>query len=307
MLEVKQVSKSYGKQKAVDNISLALNAGSLFGLLGPNGAGKSSLLRMITGITMPDTGEILFNGMPLQLDMHSKHIGYMPEERGLYKKMKIEEQAIYLGQLKGMHKSDAIKQMNYWFDKLEMQGWRGKKVEDLSKGMSQKLQFVSTVMHQPSLLILDEPFSGLDPLNSAIIKEEIYALAKQGTAILFSTHRMEQVEEICEEIVLVNKGNVILNGRVNAIKQQFKKNMVRLHADKDDLVFNEVEVISQKEGEYILKLQQEKDGNQILQSCIQQGGQIKLFQEILPTLNEIFISLVDETPNKKTVASILSA
>ena len=307
MLEVKQVSKSYGKQKAVDKISLALNAGSLFGLLGPNGAGKSSLLRMITGITMPDAGEILFNGMPLQLDMHSKYIGYMPEERGLYKKMKIEEQAIYLGQLKGMHKSDAIKQMNYWFDKLEMQGWRGKKVEDLSKGMSQKLQFVSTVMHQPSLLILDEPFSGLDPLNSAIIKEEIYTLAKQGTAILFSTHRMEQVEEICEEIVLVNKGNVILNGRVNAIKQQFKKNMVRLLVDKDDLVFDEVEIISQKEGEYILKLQQEEDGNRILQTCIQQGSQIKLFQEILPTLNEIFISLVDETPNKKAAAAILSA
>ena len=224
-LQVQHLNKQFETQKAVDDISFTINKGSIFGLLGPNGAGKTTLLRMITGIFLPDQGQILMNGKPFDPSKDVSKIGYMPEERGLYKKMKIGEQALYLAQLKGLSKADAMAKIKEWFIKFEMQSWYNKKVEDLSKGMSQKLQFVTTVLHNPELIILDEPFSGLDPVNANLIKDEIYKLAKSGSTIIFSTHRMEQVEEICDHIILVNKGSKILDGTVKQIRQDFKEDL----------------------------------------------------------------------------------
>src|SRR4249919_302063 len=225
LLEVRHLKKYYATQKAVDDISFSLEKGSIFGLLGPNGAGKTTLLRMITGIFYPDSGDILFEGKKFDPNNDVLRIGYMPEERGLYKKMKIGDQAVYLAQLKGLSRNDAIQKIKFWFERLEMQSWWNKKVEDLSKGMSQKLQFVITVLHEPKLVILDEPFSGLDPVNTNLIKDEIYNLAQNGSSIIFSTHRMEQVEEICDHIILMNKGQKILDGTVKGVKQQFKENL----------------------------------------------------------------------------------
>jgi ABC-2 type transport system ATP-binding protein len=206
LLELQNLRKYFDAQKAVDDISFQINKGSIFGMLGPNGAGKTTLLRMITGIFYPDSGSISFNGKPFDPMNDFRNIGYMPEERGLYKKMKIGEQAVYLARLKGLSHADATQKVKEWFVKFEMQSWWNKKVEDLSKGMSQKLQFVTTVLHEPNLIILDEPFSGLDPVNANLIKDEIFKLAANGSTVIFSTHRMEQVEEICDHIVLINKG-----------------------------------------------------------------------------------------------------
>src|SRR6187551_4096610 len=228
LLEVQNLKKYFATQKAVDGISFSVNKGSIFGLLGPNGAGKTTLIRMITGIFYPDEGQIVFDGKKFDPTNDIGHIGYMPEERGLYKKMKIGEQTLYLAQLKGLSKTDATARINEWFVKFDMFSWWNKKVEDLSKGMSQKLQFVTTVLHEPNLIILDEPFSGLDPVNANIIKDEIFRLAKKGATIIFSTHRMEQVEEICDHIVLVNKGKKILDGTVQRVKQDFKENLFRV-------------------------------------------------------------------------------
>src|SRR5688572_25823279 len=228
LLEVRNLKKYFATQKAVDDISFNVEKGSIFGLLGPNGAGKTTLIRMITGIFYPDEGQIIFDGKKFDPINDVVHIGYMPEERGLYKKMKIGEQATYLAQLKGLNKKDAIEKIKEWFIKFEMQSWWTKKVEDLSKGMSQKLQFVTTVLHEPKLIILDEPFSGLDPVNSNLIKDEIYKLAVKGATIIFSTHRMEQVEEICDHIILVNKGQKILDGTVKHVKNQFKENQFKV-------------------------------------------------------------------------------
>ena len=205
-LEVRHLKKYFNSHKAVDDLSFELKAGSVFGLLGPNGAGKTTLIRMITGIFYPDEGEIILNGKAFRPDKDIFQIGYMPEERGLYKKMKVGEHALYLAQIKGLSKKDAFEKVKYWFEKFDMQTWWHKKVEDLSKGMSQKLQFVTTVLHEPSLIILDEPFSGLDPVNANLIKDEIKGLAEKGASIIFSTHRMEQVEEICDHIIIVNQG-----------------------------------------------------------------------------------------------------
>lgn len=292
MLTLQQLVKNYATQRAVNNVSFSVDKGSIFGLLGPNGAGKSSLLRMVTGITMPDSGQILFNQEPFNAWVHSEKIGYMPEERGLYKKMKVGEQALYLAQLKGMSFAAAKQSIQYWFNKLDMQTWVNKKVEDLSKGMSQKLQFVLTVVHKPILLILDEPFSGLDPLNSEIIKQEIHELANQGTTIIFSTHRMEQVEEICRDIVLINKGEIVLQGKVDDIKNQFKQHQFLLVTDSPIKV-NHGQVISQKENRLIVKFEDDNQANLLLSACIQSGIKIVKFEEILPTLNEIFIQQVE--------------
>jgi ABC-2 type transport system ATP-binding protein len=229
ILELKNLKKYFKEQKAVDDISLSIEKGSIFGLLGPNGAGKTTLIRMITGIFYPDEGQITFDGRKFDPVNDVIHIGYMPEERGLYKKMKIGEQAMYLAQLKGMSKKEAFEKIKEWFLKFEMQSWWNKKVEDLSKGMSQKLQFVTTVLHEPKLIILDEPFSGLDPVNSNLIKDEIYKLAQKGSTIIFSTHRMEQVEEICNHIVLLNKGKKILDGTVKQVKQDFKEHLFKIN------------------------------------------------------------------------------
>src|ERR1051326_3675923 len=260
LVELHHLKKYFATQKAVDDISFSIEKGSIFGLLGPNGAGKTTLIRMITGIFFPDDGEIIFDGRKFRSEEDIINIGYMPEERGLYKKMKIGEQALYLAQLKGLSRHEAMIKIKEWFTKLEMQSWWNKKVEDLSKGMSQKLQFVTTVLHQPKLIILDEPFSGLDPVNTNTIKDEIYKLSKQGATIIFSTHRMEQVEEICDHIVLINKGKKFLDGSVKKVKQDFKENLFSIAFDQEPSVNGNAvfDVISKKDQSYIVKI---REGN----------------------------------------------
>ena len=298
ILEVQGLKKYYATQKAVDDISFSLTPGSIFGLLGPNGAGKTTLIRMITGIFYPDEGSITFQGRKFNPTDDVVHIGYMPEERGLYKKMKIGEQAIYLARLKGLSKSVAVEKVKEWFVKFEMQSWWNKKVEDLSKGMGQKLQFVITVLHEPKLIILDEPFSGLDPVNTNMIKEEIYQLAKRGSSVIFSTHRMEQVEEICDHIILVNKGKKILDGTVNGVKQQFKENLYTVSLDEipDTLESPSFEIINRNKEKFVLKIREGYKPNNVLQDLMNQGAGISRFNEVLPSLNEIFIKLVEGTP-----------
>jgi ABC-2 type transport system ATP-binding protein len=296
ILELHNLKKYYAAQKAVDDISFAIEQGSIFGLLGPNGAGKTTLLRMITGIFYPDSGDINFQGRKFEPRNDIYKIGYMPEERGLYKKMRIGEQALYLAQLKGLSRQDAMKKIKEWFVKFEMQTWWNKKVEDLSKGMSQKLQFVTTVLHEPPLLILDEPFSGLDPVNSNLIKDEIFNLAKKGTTIIFSTHRMEQVEEICDHIVLVNKGKKILDGTVKQIKQDFKENLFRIGFEElpPNVDNTEFEVIHEESKALVVKIKGGYKPTTVLHNFLKQNASIISFNEILPSLNEIFIKQVNE-------------
>jgi ABC-2 type transport system ATP-binding protein len=302
MLVLNSLKKNFSDQKAVDDVSLSIREGDIFGLLGPNGAGKTTLLRMITGIFKPDEGQILFRGLPFDAEEHSRHIGYMPEERGLYKKMKIGEQLLFLAQLKGLNKKEAEKNIGMWFEKLGMESWWNKKVEDLSKGMSQKLQFVATVAHEPSLIILDEPFSGLDPVNANLIKEEIFQLAKKGATIIFSTHRMEQVEEICNHIVLINKGQKILDGNVQQIKQDFKENVFELgvNAMPEQLMTALFEVIRFRKDEMLIKLLHDTRNNDVLRYFIERNVDIRYFREVLPTLNEIFIRLVEGTETARS-------
>jgi len=297
LLSLQNLKKYYATQKAVDDISFDIERGSIFGLLGPNGAGKTTLLRMITGIFYPDSGHILLDGVPFNPMVDIEKIGYMPEERGMYKKMKIGEQALYLAQLKGMSKAEATEKIKYWFKKFEMESWWNKKVEDLSKGMSQKLQFVITVLHEPKLIILDEPFSGLDPLNANLIKDEIYALAKKGSTIIFSTHRMEQVEEICDHIVLVNLGKKILDGSVSGIKQQYKENNFSIEIKAgSSLSSNSIfTIISEAASKYLIKINEGHSVNNVLQHIIEQKIELIGFNEVLPSLNEIFIKLVEGT------------
>ena len=295
ILELKNLQKHYATQKAVDDVSFSIKQGSIFGLLGPNGAGKTTLLRMITGIFYADSGDLLFDGKPFDPQNDFVHIGYMPEERGLYKKMKIGEQAMYLAQLKGLSKSEALEKIKYWFKKFEMESWWNKKVEDLSKGMSQKLQFVTTVLHEPKLIILDEPFSGLDPLNANLIKDEIYGLAQRGSTIIFSTHRMEQVEEICDHIILMNLGKKILDGTVTDVKQQFKENKfnVQFKGQPTALVSPIFTIEHQEKQQLILKINEGYNSNHVLNYLLQQDVLIERFNEILPSLNDIFIHLVE--------------
>jgi ABC-2 type transport system ATP-binding protein len=297
MLSIRNVVKQYANQKAVDDISFSIEKGQIFGLLGPNGAGKTTLIRMITGIFHPDQGEIIFDGKRFEPLRDTAYIGYMPEERGLYKKMKVGEQVLYLAQLKGLSKTDAIEKSNFWFKRLQMESWWNNKVEDLSKGMSQKLQFVTTVLHEPKLIILDEPFSGLDPVNANIIKEEIYQLAQNGSTVIFSTHRMEQVEEICDHIVLVNKGQKILDGSVDGVKQQFKENKFSLKlASLPSLLQGEgFEVVHQKATTLTIQLKEGYTSNAILWYFLQENVTIEAFHEILPSLNDIFIRMVENT------------
>ncbi|MBS1919495.1 MAG: ATP-binding cassette domain-containing protein [Bacteroidetes bacterium] len=302
ILELHNLKKYFATQKAVDDISLSIEKGHIYGLLGPNGAGKTTLIRMITGIFFPDEGNIVLDGKKFDPMNDIIHLGYMPEERGLYKKMKIGEQALYLAQLKGLSKSDAMARIKEWFVKLEMQSWWNKKVEDLSKGMSQKLQFVITVLHEPKLIILDEPFSGLDPINSNLIKDEIYKLAQRGSTIIFSTHRMEQVEEICDNIALVNKGKKILDGSVKKIKQDFKENLFCIGMEHIPPSMNgeaPYEMLETKEEQSIIRIKEGQNPNDVLKYLIQQGALITSFNEILPTLNDIFIRLVEGTPSAR--------
>ena len=297
ILSLANLKKYYSDQKAVDDISFDIQEGSIFGLLGPNGAGKTTLLRMITGIFYPDSGSITLDGKAFDPINDIQKIGYMPEERGLYKKMKIGEQALYLAQLKGLSKTEATEKIKYWFKKFEMESWWNKKVEDLSKGMSQKLQFVTTILHEPKLIILDEPFSGLDPVNANLIKDEIFNLAKKGSTIIFSTHRMEQVEEICDQIVLVNLGKKILDGTVSDIKQHFKQNIFSIKTTEAiSLTDNDIfSVVSSAQQKTLVKIHQGYQSNDVLAQLLKDKVNIVGYNEVLPSLNEIFIQLVEGT------------
>jgi ABC-2 type transport system ATP-binding protein len=302
ILEVRHLRKYYATQKAVDDIGFSIREGSIFGLLGPNGAGKTTLLRMITGIFYPDSGDILFDGKPYHPEQDKQHIGYMPEERGLYKKMKIGEQALYLARLKGLSRQEAADKVRYWFSRLDMESWYNKKTQDLSKGMGQKLQFVTTVLHSPRLIILDEPFSGLDPVNAELIKEEIYQLCRAGATIIFSTHRMEQVEEICNQIILVNQGKKILDGTVAQIRQDFKENLFHLELAGTAPFLDthlSFEVVQQKAHSLIIRIREGYASNDVLRFCIDQNLPIVSFNEIMPSLNDIFIKLVEGTPQAR--------
>jgi len=297
ILELHGLKKYFATQKAVDDISFSIARGSIFGLLGPNGAGKTTLLRMITGIFFPDEGEIILDGEKFDPLTDIVKIGYMPEERGLYKKMKIGDQAVYLARLKGLSHNEAVQKIKFWFEKLEMQSWWSKKVEDLSKGMSQKLQFVITILHEPKLIILDEPFSGLDPVNANLIRDEIYNLAQKGSTVIFSTHRMEQVEEICDHIVLVNLGKKILDGSVQQVKNDFKENKFNVQVSEvpstmESPVFK---VIDRQNNRIIVKINEGSNSNDVLKYFINRQINIEGFNEILPSLNEIFIKQVEGT------------
>jgi ABC-2 type transport system ATP-binding protein len=296
LLSLQHIVKQYGNYRASDDVSFDIPQGRIFGLLGPNGAGKTTLIRMITRILYPDSGQILFNGEQLS-DKHTERIGYMPEERGLYKKMKVGEHLIYLARLKGLSLADARKQVNFWLNKFEIESWYAKSIEELSKGMSQKIQFIATVLHNPELLILDEPFSGLDPINSKLIEEEIHAMSSQGKTIIFSTHRMEQVEEICDEIVLVNKGRKILEGGVKELKQRFKENKYKVSFNdeiKNGLLSN-LNIVEQHAGEVVVKFEGQHQGNALLKLFIEHGVEVTSFNEELPSINEIFIRQVNES------------
>jgi ABC-2 type transport system ATP-binding protein len=297
-LSLAHIEKKYDQYAASADVSFDIPKGSIFGLLGPNGAGKTTLIRMITRIIFPDSGTILFDGQPLQ-EEHTNRIGYMPEERGLYKTMKVYEHLVYLARLKGLSSSQANKKVNFWLEKFEISGWKQKKIEELSKGMAQKIQFIATVIHDPELLILDEPFSGLDPINAKLIEDEIYHLKQQGKTIIFSTHRMEQVEEICDEIVLIHKGHKILSGAVPELKQQFKENKYRVQYDGvlTDGFHSQFDVITSTDGEAVL--QPRSTTNEILKYFIDHDINVRAYNEILPSLNEIFIKAVN-SPDKAT-------
>jgi len=292
ILSLRNVVKQYHNHLAVDHISFDVEEHKIFGLLGPNGAGKTSLIRIITTITGADEGEIFIDGEKLNSN-HPQIIGYMPEERGLYKKMKVGEQLLYLAQLKGLSTSEAKSKIMYWLEKFDIKDWWNKKIEELSKGMQQKIQFIATVVHEPKLIILDEPFSGLDPINTNLIKSEIRTLKENGTSIIFSTHRMEQVEEICEEIVLINNGQRVLQGNVHDIKQDFKENKYKIDFEGQAPDFSDYNVVTQNNHSVTVQLSDEEEGNDLLQYVVRSGTHITGFNEILPSLNEIFIKKVE--------------
>jgi len=297
ILTLRNVVKQYHNHTAVDHISFDVPKGSIFGLLGPNGAGKTSLIRIITTITMADSGDVILDGEHINFD-HPNQIGYMPEERGLYKKMKVGEQLIYLARLKGMPQKEAKRKLKHWLEKFDILDWWDKKVEELSKGMQQKIQFIATVVHDPKLLILDEPFSGLDPINTNLIKDEIDQLNKNGTSIIFSTHRMEQVEKICENIVLINKGKKVLEGNVNQIKEDHKEETFRIGFNgklDPNQKTDTFDVVSDSDDELIIKMKSGHNPNDLLRELLNSGVEITSYNEILPSLNEIFIRQVGES------------
>ena len=296
LLDVQHISKSFQQNLALNDVSLSLEKNKIYGLLGPNGAGKTTLIRNITQIFFPDAGQIFFNGEKLS-QQHQNQIGYMPEERGLYKKMKVGEQLMYFAQLRGFSKQQATNKINFWLQKLDIENWRNKTIEELSKGMQQKIQFVATVLHEPTLLILDEPFSGLDPINAELIKNEIFELHKKGTTIIFSTHRMENVEEICEDIFLINNGKIILAGNVQSIKQQFKQHLIKVDTlipvSLSESVLSQTDITEQTHSHLIFKLRENQKPNDILKILLQNNIEISGMIEILPTIHEIFIQSVN--------------
>ena len=291
LLIVKDVVKQYGDYLALNKVNISVPKGSIYGLLGPNGAGKTTLMRIINQITAPDSGSLLFDGVPLTKH-HIAEIGYLPEERGLYKKMKVGEQALYLAQLKGMTYTEALDKLKFWFEKLDILSWWNKKVEELSKGMAQKIQFVVTVIHEPKLLIFDEPFSGFDPINAAIIRREILELSEKGTTIIFSTHRMESVEEICDHIALINKSQTILEGPIEKIKKQFTNNTYEVITANKELKENDCFTIINKQGKtFQILLKEGKTQQGALQSIIK-DVEIISFKKETPSMEEIFIKAV---------------
>lgn len=300
ILEVKNVYKQYANHLALNNVSISVPRGSIFGLLGPNGAGKTTLIRIINSITAPDKGEVLLNNIPLTLQ-HTANIGYLPEERGLYKKMKVGEQALYLCQLKGLSKTEALKRLKYWFEKFGIESWWDKKVEELSKGMAQKVQFITTVLHEPELLIFDEPFSGFDPINAELLKKEIIELKNKGATIIFSTHNMDSVERLCENIALINKSQVVLSGNINQIRKQFSTNkyIVSLK-DYNPSVSNDfhyANLLNLKQENNIthaeFTLKPNNTSNDLLSELIQKSTILK-FEEQLPSMNDIFLQSVNK-------------
>lgn len=303
ILEAININKFYGKHQALNNISISIPKGSIYGILGPNGAGKTSFIRILNQIIYPDSGTILFDGEPLQ-QKHISQIGYLPEERGLYKSMKVGEQLLYLSQLKGLSKEQAKQQINFWFERLEIPNWKEKKIQELSKGMAQKIQFVATVIHKPKLLIFDEVFSGLDPINAEVIREQIIYLKEQGATILFSTHRMESVEEMCDYITLIHKSNKILDGKLVDIKKKyrtneyqigiipFQPNILEVLSEQFEVsetnfqsIYNEIKITIKKKGD--------KTINELIQYLLTQG-EITHFSEIIPSVNDIFIQKVKD-------------
>jgi len=297
LFEAKNVTKQYGDQLALDNVSISVPEQCIYGLLGPNGAGKTTLIRIINQITGPDTGELFLNGKKL-VPSDVQLIGYLPEERGLYKKMKVGEQALYFAQLKGLSKAEAMKRLKYWFKKLDIIDWWGKKVEELSKGMQQKVQFVTTILHEPKLLIFDEPFTGFDPLNTKIIKNEILFLRERGATIIFSTHNMESVEELCDNITLIDKAKTILEGSVNEIRSKWAANEYDLVFDGDVKIEGNghYSILKQQKDNnksiFRLKTTSEINTNDILQTAMKSGNIIS-FNPALPSMNEIFIRVVE--------------
>lgn len=300
LIECKNVCKNFGTKVALDNVSLDVPEGKIYGLLGPNGAGKTTMIRIINRITIPNSGEVLFNGRPItQRDVEK--IGYLPEERGLYRKMEVGDQAMYLAQLKGMSERDARAELKKWFVKFGIQDWWKKKVEELSKGMAQKVQFITTVVHKPSLMILDEPFSGFDPVNAELIRKEILELKEQGATIILSTHNMESVEELCDNIALINKSHLVLSGGVDEIRRKYGNNHV-------ELIYSGEKALAPVEGLFsvisdaddngrhtaVLSLDHEGLGNEVLTAVIGQGLLVNSFKELLPRMNDIFIKLVTE-------------
>ncbi len=302
ILEVQNVSKNFGSFTALNKVSISVPKGSIYGLLGPNGAGKTTLIRIVNQITMPDSGQVFLDGAPLS-GAHIKDIGYLPEERGLYKSMKVGEQALYLAQLKGLSHKEAKTRLKYWFERLEIGDWWNKKIQELSKGMAQKIQFVVTVLHQPKLLIFDEPFSGFDPINANLIKDEILKLREDGATVIFSTHRMESVEELCDDITLIHKSNKILDGKLVDIKRQYKTNTFEV-----GILTNQKGVLEQElsrkfqtseasfktlgdELKLNIKLSDHEKPNDLLGYLCNQG-QVSHFVELIPSVNEIFIQTV---------------
>ena len=303
ILEVNKVVKQYGDYVALNEVSLTVPKGSIYGLLGPNGAGKTSLIRIINQITLPDRGEIILDGEKLQ-PKHIQYIGYLPEERGLYNTMKVGEQCLYLAQMKGLSKAEAKKQLEYWFERLEIQGWWDKKIQELSKGMAQKIQFVVCVLHKPKLLIFDEPFSGFDPVNANIIKDEILALREEGATIIFSTHRMESVEELCDHIALIHKSNKLIEGKLDDVKRQFKSNSFEVGILSEN-VEGLMHAITQKftvgpanfkslNNELKLEIQLGNATPNELLNTLTQRGQVTHFVEKIPSVNDIFIQTVTQ-------------
>ena len=299
MLSIRNIVKQYAGHTALSDVSLEVKSGQIFGLLGPNGAGKTSLIRIINQITAPDSGEVFFNGQKLN-QSHIERIGYLPEERGLYKKMEIGEQMIYLARLKGLSRDEAIRRLKIWFQKLGMETWWKMKIEELSKGMQQKAQFVATVLHEPDLIILDEPFSGFDPVNAEVIKDEILELNKKGATILFSTHRMESVEELCDSIALLDKSKKILDGPIKDIKNTYRNNVYLVEYTGERISFNGAqpfELIDEKTGDdnsytIKLKLNAGTNSNDVLQYLIPKA-RVNMLQEVIPSMNEIFIEQVN--------------